>query len=119
MKLMYKRCAGLDVHQRTVVACVHVSTRAAWIAPGSAENTSHLALRGSNGGGRQGLDRLVRVHVDAAGSAGDFGAVLVERLVVGRFGGVWRRRLRGRPREPNELVIFHQCRLHLTLIRGE
>jgi transposase len=24
MKLMYKRCAGLDVHQRTVVACVRV-----------------------------------------------------------------------------------------------
>jgi transposase len=24
MKLMYKRCAGLDVHQRTVVACVRI-----------------------------------------------------------------------------------------------
>jgi len=26
MELLYKRCAGLDVHQRTVVACVRVVT---------------------------------------------------------------------------------------------
>ncbi len=25
MELMYKRCAGLDVHQKTVVACVRIA----------------------------------------------------------------------------------------------